>query len=153
MKKLIYALLSLLFGITTTAQSKNNDYVEWRFTVKKASVNTFAIHVTALIDSPWRIYTKLLNIPNSSLFSIAYDSNAFVIFKNKLQEIGTPIEQYDEVVKEQVRSYRVAANFVQTVMLIVDESVTLHGKIAYVIGDGIGKLETLKEKFKITLNQ
>jgi hypothetical protein len=153
MKKVMASLLNLLFRKTSITSNKGSHCPEWRFTVKKVNVNTLNIHITALISSPWCIYTKLLNIPDSSLFSIDYNQNAFVIFKDNLQEIGTPIEQFDEAVKEYVRSYRLAVNFVQTVIIIVEEPVMLNGIIKYVIGDGINKLETHTKEFKITLNE
>ena len=63
------------------------------------------------------------------------------------------MEKYDLVLKEDMRSYRVAVNFVQSVKVIVHEPITIKGTIHYIIGDGINKLQTHKKKFKIILNQ
>ena len=143
----------MIFGrISTVVQSQNQDDIEWCFAVKKTSVNTFNIHVTALINPPWHIYEKLLNIQESSLLSITYEYNDNTILSDDLHVVGVPIEQYDNAIKNVVRYYTVAVNFVQKVSLIVDEPLTLKGQVAYVIGDGISKVETRIEKFKITLN-
>lgn len=107
----------------------------------------------AFIQGPWQLYTKQLNTVDGTLLNIEYDSNAFVIIMTGLQEMGTPIEQYDLVLKEDMRSYKVAVNFIQNIKVIVHEPITIHGTIRYVIGDGITKVKTLKEEFKITLNQ
>lgn len=152
MKKLILAIISFLFGISTT-QSQNSNHIEWRFTVKKISPNTFNIHMTALISQPWHIYTKLLNIPDSELCSITFNHSAFIILANDIQVAGVPIQGFDLAIKEEARYFKTAVNFIQKVTLIVDEPVTLNGIIEYVIGDGIDKLETHKKEFNITINE
>ena len=150
MKKLIFNLSRLLLAIPKQSQ---NDPVQWRFVAKKLEVNTYNIHLMAFIESPWQLFTKQLNTMDGTLLNIEFEPNAFVIIMDKHQEIGTPIEQYDLALKEEIRSYRVAVNFVQTVMVIVHEPITIKGTIHYVIGDGIAKIKTYKKDFKIALNE
>ena len=107
----------------------------------------------AFIQGPWQLYSKQLNTVDGSLLNIEYDSNAFVIIMAGFQEIGTPIEYYDLALKEEMRSYKVAVNFVQNVKVIIHEPITIQGTIHYVIGDGISKLQTHKKEFKLTLNE
>jgi len=142
--------MAMLFGYTMSAQT--NNHVQWRFTVKKAGINAYSIHITALIDSPWYIYTQQLNHKDVSLVNIEFEPNAFIIFIDKPQEIGNPIEQFDQVLKHEVRLYKVTVNFVQKIQIVVDDAISLKGTINYVIGDGIDKLETHTKEFKITLN-
>ncbi|HEX9826420.1 MAG TPA: hypothetical protein VGA80_07450 [Flavobacteriaceae bacterium] len=150
MKKLISAVRDLFLGSKVSAK---NTPVQWRFAAKKIEVNIYNIHLMAFIESPWQLFTKQLNTMDGTLLNIEFEPNAFVIIMDKHQEIGTPIELYDLALKEEIRSYRVAVNFVQTVMVIVHEPITIKGTIHYVIGDGIAKIKTLKKEFKITLNE
>ena len=146
--------MCFLFGLaSTTAQNHTQDYIEWRFAVKKTRTNTFNVHITALIDAPWRIYTELLDIHESSLFNITFSPNDNIFLTGDLHISGVQIEHYDDVIKERVRYYKVAVNFVQKVSLIVDEPQTLKGTIGYVIGDGKSKVEAFEENFRVTINE
>ncbi|HEX9826581.1 MAG TPA: hypothetical protein VGA80_08270 [Flavobacteriaceae bacterium] len=151
LKKLISTIQYLVFG--PSPKPKGNGPVQWRFAAKKVEENTYSIHLMAFIESPWQLFTKQLNTSDGSLLNIELESNVFVIIMDKHQEIGIPIEQYDLALKEEIRSYRVAVNFVQTVMVIVHEPITIKGTIHYVIGDGIAKIKTYKKDFKIALNE
>ena len=152
MKKLISAIKDFLFGASTTAGGGSKAPVDWRFATRKINKNTFYIHVTARIQSPWHIYTKLLGIPKGSLLSITYEHNAFIIISDEIKEVGLPIEGYDNALKENVRFYKRGVNFVQKVSLFMDGQVTLNGIMEYVIGDGIDRLQTYKKEFQINLN-
>jgi hypothetical protein len=151
MRKLISGLLGVLLGTTSSAQ--NESPVKWRFTTKKEGVNKYSIHITAFMESSWQMYTQQLNHKDASLVTIEFEPNAFIIYIDKFQEIGNPSDGYDPLLEHEIRSYRVAVNFVQKVQIVVDEPIALKGTIHYVIGDGIDKLENHKKEFKITLNQ
>mgnify|MGYP005992607159 CR=1 FL=1 len=153
MKKLLCTLLGLLFGATTSVQSQNQTPIEWRFAVKKTSANTYNIHLTALIDQPWKLYTKLLNGPEGHMLAIDFNHNAYIILSKDMQELGVPIEEYSPRLNAWVRYYKIAANFVQKVTLIVDEPVTINGTIDYLVGRSPDQLENHREAFEITINE
>lgn len=107
----------------------------------------------AFLESPWQIYTQQLQHIDSSLLNIEFESSIYVIWLGNQEEIGTPIDQYDLLLKEEVRAYKVTVNIVQAVKVIVEEPVIINGIIHYVIGDGVSKLETNKINFSLTLNE
>jgi hypothetical protein len=135
------------------AKKKKHNPVQWRIAAKRISSNTFNIHVMAFIEAPWQIYTQQLQHIDGSLLNIEFESSIYVIWLGNQEEIGTPIDQYDLVLKEEVRAYKVAVNIVQTAKIIVEEPITINGLIHYVIGDGVSKLETNKINFSLTLNE
>lgn len=151
LKKLISTIQYLVFGPSPKPRGKG--LAQWRFAAQKIGVGTYSLHIMTFMSSPWHLFTKQLNTPDGSLFNIAYVQSAFVIFLDRLEEMGTPVESFDLALNEEIRYYRVAVNFVQTVMVIVHEPITIKGTIHYVIGDGIAKIKTYKKDFKIALNE
>ncbi len=144
-------LLTKPFGFKT--KKKKHNPVKWRMAAKRITPNTFNIHVMAFLEAPWQIYTQQLNHKDGSLLNIEFESSIYVVWLGNQEEIGTPIDQYDQMLKEEVRAYKVAVNIVQAVKVIVEEPVTINGIIHYVIGDGVSKLETNKINFSLTLNE
>jgi thiol:disulfide interchange protein DsbD len=151
MRKLISTLSKLRFW--QNQEVINPNPVEWRFLAKCNGNNTFTIHITAFIESPWHIYTEQVNHPEASLLNIEMEQNAFVIPLGKFNEIGTPIEQYDPILNHDIRLYKIAVNFVQTLKIVGSTPIMLKGIINYVISDGKNKLETHKKEFEIPLNE
>jgi len=149
-KKLKSSILAVLFGIPEDRLA--DEPVQWRFKAKKNYKNTYGLHITAFLKSPWYIYTEQLNHNEASLLNIEFQPNPFIAYIGKLQEIGNLIEKYDPIIKHEIRLYKVAVNFMQKVEVVFNEPTTLKGKVHYVISDGKNKLETYVQVFKITLN-
>lgn len=149
MEKVLQKLLGFFSYSRKGIQNKNP--VEWHFTAKKYD-NNYKIHSMALNKSPWQIYTVQLDFPEASLLSIEYEQNDYIMYLGSFQEVGMPIEQYDELLNHNIRVYKVAVNFVQNIKIISDETISLKGIIHYVISDGVSKLETHLKEFSLTLN-
>lgn len=151
MIKRIASLLTKPF--TFKAKKEKHNPVQWRMAAKRITSNTYKIHVMAFLEAPWQIYTQQLNHKDGSLLNIEFEPSIYVVWLGLPEEIGTPIDQYDLVLKEEVRAYRIAVNVVQMVKVIVEEPVTINGVTHYVIGDGVNKLETNTINFSLTLNE
>lgn len=151
MIKHITSLFKKPFSIIS--KKKKHNPVQWRMAAKRINSNTFNIHVMAFLEAPWQIYTQQLNHKDGLLLNIEFESSIYLLWLGNQEEIGTPIDQYDLMLKEEVRAYKVAVNIVQAVKVIVEEPVIINGIIHYVIGDGVSKLETNKINFSLTLNE
>ena len=150
MKKFFSALASILFGLVTTV--KKNDPVQWRFLAKKEGGATYSLNFMAIIQPPWSLYVEKLNSFEGTLFTIDFEPNIYVIFKEGLHERGTPIQYHDFIFNDEVRLYKGSVNFVQLVKIIIDEPVTINGTVYYMVGDGIDMMKTYKKTFVMTLN-
>lgn len=142
---------SLTKAFSRPQSTKDPNEIQWRFVARYIDDATYSMHIMAFIKSPWYLFTKQLNTPDGSLLCIEYEQNAFVIFVNDMEEMGTPIEHYDLALEEEVRCYKVAVNLIQRVKVIIDDPVQMKGTIHYVIGDGINRIKTCKKEFRLTL--
>lgn len=149
-KERFFALIDLKFG--SKKISRLQDPVQWRFVAKKEDEASYSLNFMAIIQPPWSIYIKTLDEIGKSLLNFEYKPNIHIIFKDVLQERGTPVEYYDFILKSDVKMYKRPVNFVQLVKICIDEPISIQGTLHYVVGDGIDELKTYKKYFEFEIN-
>lgn len=129
MRKIILLLLACA-GIGSVLSAQSNE-VSWNFSAKKIADNTYEVHFTATIQSPWHIYSQNIAeggpIPTSFLFN----KNPLVTISGKPKEVGKMIQKHEEVFDMQVKYYEKKVDFVQVVKLKSNIKTNFSGSIEY----------------------
>jgi len=83
----------------------------------KIDDNTFDIHIRLTIEPPWYVFSQDSDPegPEPTLLKFRFNSNIKLI--DRVKEIGTLIEEFDEHLAVQLRYYKDSVVFVQRVKL------------------------------------
>lgn len=126
MKKLL-VIFSMFLSTVVFAQ----DPVKWSFTSKKISGNTYEIHITAMIQSPWSIYSQSTpdGGPLPTMFS--FGKNPLVKLEGNVKEQGDLKKKFEEVFAVDVLYYKDKVDFVQKITIKNNIKTNITGKLEY----------------------
>lgn len=131
MRKIILLLLAMAgVGSVLFAQSKE---ASWNFSAKKIADKTYEVHFTATIVSPWHIYSQDMSEGGPIPTSFSFNKNPLVTVSGKPNEVGNPIEMFEEVFDMKVKYYEKKVDFVQVVKLKSNVKTNITGSIEYMI--------------------
>src|SRR5262245_30497998 len=114
MKHLI-PVLALLFATSVFGQS--NKQVQWNFTSKKISENTYEIHMTATVNGGWHLYAQEVGVDGPAATSFSFTKNPLLVLDKKVKEDGKLVKKKEEVWGGVVNYYENKVNFIQVVKL------------------------------------
>ena len=130
MKKIfLLILISITIG-AANAQILNP--VHWIFSAKKIDAKTYQIHITALVDDKWHIYSQDAGdgpVPTSFSFT----ANPLLILDGKVKEVGTLEKIYDPNFKSELRYYEKQVDFVQKVKVRSAAATVIKGTVSFMV--------------------
>jgi hypothetical protein len=130
MKKTILSILILFAVATAHAQILNP--VHWVYSAKKIDDKTYEIHITALIDDKWHVYSQDAGdgpVPTSFNFT----ANPLLILDGKVKEVGTLEKIYDPNFKSELRYYEKQVDFVQKVKVRSAAATVIKGTVSFMV--------------------
>jgi hypothetical protein len=130
MKKAILLILIVMVAGIVNAQILSP--VKWVFAAKKIADKTYEIHITALVDDKWHIYSQDAGegpVPTSFLFT----PNPLITLLGKVKEIGKQEKSYDENFKSELKYYEKQVDFVQKIKLRSSASTVIKGTITFML--------------------
>jgi len=130
MKHLI-PLLALLFATSVFGQS--NKQVQWNFSSKKISDNTYEIHMTATVIGDWHLYAQNVGVDGPVPTSFSFNKNPLLVLDNKIKEVGTLVKKKEEVWGGVVNYYLNKVNFIQVVKLKGNIKTNVAGKVEFMV--------------------
>jgi hypothetical protein len=130
MKHLI-PLLALLFATSVFGQS--NKQVQWNFSSKKISDNTYEIHMTATVSGDWHLYAQNVGVDGPVPTSFSFNKNPLLVLDNKIKEVGTLVKKKEEVWGGVVNYYLNKVNFIQVVKLKGNIKTNVAGKVEFMV--------------------
>ena len=148
MKSLI--IMTLLF-LTNTIFAQNP--VHWTYTAKKTGDKVYEIHLIAVIESPWHIYSQTqprdaINIP----VSIKFNANPLVNpIEGLAKEVGKMQKVKDKSTGIEANEYTTKVDFIQVIKLKASAQTNLIGTINYQICNEEMCLPPKSEKFNILI--
>ena len=83
-------VLALLFATSVFGQS--NKQVQWNFSSKKLSENTYEIHMTATVNGDWHLYAQNVGVDGPVPTSFSFTKNPLLVLDNKVKEEGNIVE-------------------------------------------------------------
>ena len=130
MKYFLLLAIGLFTVSATIAQSSKK--VNWTFTSKKVSDNTFEVVMTANINGNYHIYAQDGGDgPVSTTFS--FTKNPLVSLDGKVKEVGKMHKTYEEAFSSEVRYYEKSVSFVQIVKVKGKSKSNLSGKVEFMV--------------------
>lgn len=149
MKKLVFLLAAVL--IVAAAQAQLNP-VSWKFTSKKISAKVYEIHMTAVMDNGWHLYSQTqpanaISIPTKFSFT----GNPLVKLEGAVKEVGKMEKFHDATLDASANQYSKTVNFVQKITLKAAAKTNISGTVTYQTCDDKQCLPPKKVPFKVDL--
>ena len=130
MKKIITAMILLLFTVLVNAQINNP--VKWTYTAKKIADKTYELHMTASIDGNWHLYAQDAGEgPEPTVFS--FTANPLIKFDGKVKEIGKLEKSYDKNFKSVLKYYAKKVDFVQKIKIKSSIATIVKGSVSFMV--------------------
>jgi hypothetical protein len=131
MKKLILSFLPLFFFAAAFAQMENP--VKWTYSAKKIRADIYELHMTAMLEPKWHIYSQDIKGDGPVPTSIAFDKNPLIKPDGKVAEMGTQEKEYDKNFGMTLKYYDNKVDFVQKIKLKAAVATVAKGKITYMV--------------------
>ena len=150
MKKLIFGALFMMMVGMTNAQMLNP--VLWTFTSKKIAPKTYELHLTAIIQSSWHLYSQVQ--PSDAIINpteIVFNNNPLTILDGKPKEIGKMEVYTDKKLGISANQYSNKLEFVQKIKLKKDVKTNISGSVEYQTCDDKKCLPPKKLPFNLAL--
>jgi thiol:disulfide interchange protein DsbD len=124
--------------------------IEWRFKPKKTSFNTCEVHITAMIEHPWRLYSQESAVEGPMPTSIQFEENTFLHPSGELEEHGNVHKAYNQ--HHDITTYYCTSvvDHIQNFHVFTNPQI-LKGKIYYTPCNEKSCLSRLEKEFQIEL--
>jgi hypothetical protein len=149
MKKII-TLLSVIW-ITVSAAAQIQDPVDWSYSVKKVSADTYTFTATANIEGDWHIYSQTTGKGGPVPTKINFNKNPLITIVGATKETGQVKQVYDELFKTTVRFIGETATYTQTLKVRGGVKTNISGFVAYMVCDDRQCLPPSKKTFDLKL--
>ena len=149
MKKII-TLLSVIW-ITVSAAAQIQDPVDWSYSVKKVSADTYTFTATANIEGDWHIYSQTTGKGGPVPTKINFNKNPIITVVGATKETGQVKQVYDELFKTTVRFIGETATYTQTIKVRGGVKTNISGFVAYMVCDDRQCLPPSKKTFDLKL--
>ena len=130
MKRIFLSLLMLAFFGAANAQIENP--VKWTYTAKKIKADVYELHMTAVMDGKWHIYSQQAG-EGPEPTSFTFDKNPLVKPDGTVAENGKLTKEYDENFKSVLKFYNGKVDFVQRVKVKSNIATVAKGKVTYMV--------------------
>src|SRR5258706_1591859 len=129
MKKLYLTCLSLFIVVICFAQEENP--VKWSFSAKQITDKSYEIHLTAVIEKDWHIYSQTTPDGGPVPTSISYSKNPLLVIQGEAKEMGKLEKHFEKLFDVEVMQCSDKVDFVQTVNLKTNVKTNITGKVAF----------------------
>ncbi len=130
MKRIFLSLLTLAFFGAANAQIENP--VKWTYTAKKIKADLYELHMTAVLDGKWHIYSQQAG-EGPEPTSFIFDKNPLLKPDGSVAENGKLTKEYDENFKSVLKFYNGKVDFVQKVKVKSNIATIAKGKVTYMV--------------------
>ena len=149
MKKIV-ALLAIVC-ITLSAAAQIQDPVDWSYSVKKLSSDTYTFTATANIEGDWHIYSQTTGKGGPVPTKINFKKNPLITVVGATKEAGKVKQVYDELFKTNVRYIGETATYTQTIKVRAGVKTNISGSVEYMVCDDRQCLPPSKKTFDLKL--
>lgn len=107
--------------------------VQWNFSAKKVTNNTYEVTLKASVDNPWHIYSQTTPDGGPLPTKITFTKNPLVTIEGKAKENGELVMKHEEVFGIDVKYFEGEVSFVQTVKLKASAKTNLRGTVEFMV--------------------
>ena len=131
MKKSLFAL-ALLFICNQVVIAQVENPVTWTYTAVKIAAKKYELHLTAVVDGNWHIYSQNAGEgPEPTSFS--FTKNPLVKLDGKVIEAGKMESVYDPNFKSTLKFYNNKVDFVQKITLKSTANTVVKGTVTFMV--------------------
>ncbi|MCO5947933.1 protein-disulfide reductase DsbD domain-containing protein [Mucilaginibacter flavidus] len=145
--KYIYLLIALLISIKCSAQQT----VQWTYSTKKIQKNIYEIHLTAMVQNPWHIYSQYMDSGGPLPTTITLNHNPNIELIGTIKEKGKLVTEHVKVFDMDVKYYTDSVDFVQKLKLKDGAHAPISGTIEYMLCEADHCTPPIKRAFEIDL--
>lgn len=126
-------LLIIAFLVSANILFAQQNPVQWNNTVKKIDANTYEIHLTATVQSPWHIYSQHTPEGGPVPTEINFTKNPIITLEGAAEEKGNLVKKREEVFGIDVMYFDGKVDFVQKVTLKAKVKTNIMGTVKYMV--------------------
>lgn len=150
MKKIMIGLFLMMMAGLANAQMLNP--VLWTFTSKKLTEKSYEVHIIAVIQNSWHLYSQkqpadAITMPTEILFN----KNPLISLDGKTREVGKMEVYSDKKLGISANQYADRVEFIQKITLKSKAKTNISGSIEYQTCDDKKCLPAKKIPFSIAL--
>src|SRR5688572_30778128 len=122
----------LILSLTAMAANAQLNPVSWTFTTKKIADKTYEIHLTAVMQSGWHLYSQVQ--PEDAIAmptGFSLNSNPLLSLEGKIKEVGKMEKFHDKKLEVSANQYSGKVDFVQVVKLKANVKTNLTGSVEF----------------------
>lgn len=149
--KTFFLLLTMTLAFSAGAQ--NADPVDWSFSAKKINATTYEVHLTAIIDEGWHIYSQTTPDGGPVPTTIIFNKNPLVKATGKVKEAGRLEQHFEEIFDVQVKQFSNKVDFIQTVTVKPGIKTVIAGSVEYMACHDTECLPPKTKKFSISISK
>lgn len=149
MKNLLFVIFLTVTGLSVTAQA--GEPINWSFTAKKIDARTYEIHLTAMVESGWHIYSQTTPKGGPVPTAITFNKNPLITIEGITKELGKLQQRYEPLFGVEVKQFADKVDFVQTIKLKATVKTTLNGIIEFMSCNEEMCLPPVEKIFSITI--
>jgi hypothetical protein len=128
-KKTAIVLLAIFLAVSTYSQQQP---VKWKFFAKKVADKQYELHIIAIIDSGWHIYSscqpqEAIGLPTT----IKIYTNPLILLIGNFKEKGNLIKVFNKELETEEHQYSQKVDFIRLVNLKVNAKTSVNGSIEF----------------------
>jgi thiol:disulfide interchange protein DsbD len=129
MKKILSFALGLVMISAVNAQVK--DPVKWSFSAKKINATTYEVHLTAVIENGWHVYSQTTPEGGPVPTAIDYLKNPLLSLEGTTKEVGKLEQHHEPLFGVDVKQFSDKVDFVQLIKLKGKAKTALNGNVEF----------------------
>ena len=145
------ATIGILLMISNILFAQIQNPVEWTVSSKKIADKTYEIHLTAIINKGWHVYSQTTPDGGPVPTSISFTKNPLLIFQGKAKEVGKLEKHNEPLFGVDVKQFSDKVDFVQVVKLKAQVKTSVDAAVEYMVCNDKQCLPPSTKKFSIAL--
>jgi thiol:disulfide interchange protein DsbD len=145
--KRVSFLFALAISVVGFSQMKNP--IKWQVTAKTISADQAEIHIKAILDPEWHIWSQKPGDESLIPPSFRFDQNEAVKYLGAVREEGKKIKKYEEAYEKTLVYYENSVTFIQKV--VFSKPTKVSGSLEYQICDHSSCLPPNDYKFSVAV--
>ncbi len=150
-RNLVNLLLAILLLAPAGIIAQVKNPVKWTYSAKKLSTGKYELHMTAVVEKGWHIYSQ--NTPDGGPVPTAFTftKNPLVTLSGPVKETGKLETHFEKLFDVEVKQYSDKVDFVQTVTVKGNVKTNVAGKVEYMLCNDKECLPPKEVNFSIAL--
>ena len=149
MKKFFLLAFATLFTVAVMAQLESP--VKWTYSAKKINASTYEMHLTAIVDAGWHIYSQTTPEGGPIATTISFAKNPLLTLSGTAREVGKLEQHHEKLFGVDVKQFSNKVDFVQTVVVKGKVKTSLNGTVEFMVCNDHECLPPTTQKFSISL--